>query len=160
MRGIRICTETWILNSYKFKVVMRLSNGGILLEFDSKVVSWFYSSKAANPESFDGSREKMEHFIQAIVLYHPSSGQIYLAPRQDPSLLDDDVTQYMQHSPLQPMASSLSCVAFTSIWPLCFHPDLLQSELTTCGHKHPQLNSMKFRYHPSILWPQPDLWHL
>ena len=85
------------------------------------------------------------------VLYHPSSGQIYLAPGQDPSHSDDDITQYMQHSLLWPMASLLSSITFTSIQPLCFHPDLLLSELTTHGEKHPQLNSKKFGYCPCLL---------
>jgi len=44
------------------------------------------------------------------VLYHPSSGWVSIAVGQDPSHLDNDVTQYMHHSPLKYMASSLSCI--------------------------------------------------
>jgi len=39
------------------------------------------------------------------VMYHPSSGWICHTPGQDPSHLDDDVTQYMQHRLLWLMAS-------------------------------------------------------
>jgi len=92
------------------------------------------------------------------VLYHPSSGQIYLAPGQDPSHSDDDITQYMQHSLLWPMASLLSSITFTSIQPLCFHPDLLPSKPTTCRHKHPWLIPMKISYHPCIVFTGPVLW--
>ena len=41
-------------------------------------------------------------------LYHPSSGWICHAPRQDPSHSDDNLTQYMLHGALQHMASLLS----------------------------------------------------
>ena len=74
------------------------------------------SSRAAQPESFGGSQDKAEQFIQSVhfvvtmqinmfmdermkilyaVLYHPSSGWVSIAFRQDPSHSDDDITQYM-----------------------------------------------------------------
>ena len=49
--------------------------------------------------------------LEGGVLYHPSSGQIYLTSGQDPLHSDDDVTQYMQHSLLWSTASSLSSIA-------------------------------------------------
>jgi len=64
-----------------------------------------------------------------IVFYHPSSG-ICHSLGQDPSHLDDDVTQYMWHG-LLPMASSFSSAQLQSIHPFCFHLDLLLSKLTT-----------------------------
>src|SRR5882724_13573776 len=55
------------------------------------------------------------------VLYHPSSGQICHAPGQDPSHLDDDITQYMWHGLLRPMVYSSeevlpSVCPFSSEW--------------------------------------------
>src|SRR5882724_5535051 len=51
------------------------------------------------------------------VLYHPSSGQVSLAFRQDPLHSYDDVTQYMWHSPLQYIASFLSSITIASVQP-------------------------------------------
>jgi len=94
------------------------------------------------------------------VLYHPSSGWICLAPRQDPLHSDDDISQNMWHGLLQLMASSLSSVT-VNLCPIILLPSgLLPSKPTTCGQTHPQLIPMKIGYHPWITWPQADLWHL
>src|SRR5882724_9721342 len=55
------------------------------------------------------------------VLYHPSTGWVSIACRQDPSHSDDDVTQYMWHDPLQYMASSLSQITSVSVHLICFY---------------------------------------
>ena len=48
------------------------------------------------------------------VLYHPSSGQVFITFGQEFSHLDNDVTQYMYmwHSPLQYMASLVLHITF------------------------------------------------
>ena len=64
------------------------------------------------------------------VLYHPSSGWVSITFGQDPSHSDDDVTQYMWHSSLQSMASSLHPSLFLPSNHL-LPSDLLPLELTT-----------------------------
>src|SRR5882724_6468048 len=71
------------------------------------------------------------------VLYHPSFGWICHAPRQDPSHSDDDVTQYMQHGLLQPMAFSLSSVTVYLHLSILLLSGLLLSELATHGQSIP-----------------------
>jgi len=65
----------------------------------------------------------------------PSSGWVSITFGQDASHLHDDITQYMQHSPLQYTASSLSQITFASVHPICLSPsDLLPSKPTTHDH--------------------------
>jgi len=77
-----------------------------------------------------------------IILYHPSSGWVSITFGQDPSHSDDYVTQYKCCSPLQYMASSLSCITiglslsnlppsiqFASVW--AYHP-----QTTSSAHFH------------------------
>src|SRR5882724_5670861 len=93
------------------------------------------------------------------VMYHPSSGWICHAPRQDPSHLDDDVTQYMWHGLLQPMASSSSSATVYLCLSILLPSRLLLSKLTTLDKSCPQLILVKLGSHPWILPPLPDLWH-
>src|SRR5882724_12030234 len=77
--------------------------------------------------------------VQYTVLNHPSSGQVSITFGQDPLHLDDDITQYMQHGPLQYMASSFSHIT------ICLNPsDLppsiqfssIQTDHTSLAHFH------------------------
>src|SRR5882724_3484508 len=65
------------------------------------------------------------------ILYNPSSGWESLTFRQDPLHSDDDVTEYMWHSPLQSMASWLSSSLLLSDHVLL--SELLLSKPTTHG---------------------------
>ena len=83
-----------------------------------------------------------------------SSGQVSLIFRQDPLHSDDDITQYMWHSPLWSVASLLSSV---TIYLLSF--DFLPSELTypwaiSSAHIH------KLSCHPCASQPWPNIWSL
>src|SRR5882724_4330723 len=73
------------------------------------------------------------------VLYHPSSGWVSITFRQDPSHSDDDVTQYMQHGPLQYTASLLSCITFASVHAVCLHLCNLPLSNPTTHRPHHQL---------------------
>src|SRR5882724_13142631 len=49
---------------------------------------------------------------------------------------------------------------FISIHPFCFHPICFCPSRSSVDKTHPWLNSMKLGYHPQILQPWPNLWHL
>ena len=91
------------------------------------------------------------------VLYHRTSGQICHTPGQDPSLSDDDVTQYMQQGLLQPMVHSSEEV-LSSVCPFAsvrthFHPDWFRPS-------HPPWTKRALGYRPWISRRRPNLWHL
>ena len=86
----------------------------------------------------------IQHFkLGGGVLYHPSSGGIHHTSGEDPSYLDNDVTQYMQHRLLQSMASSSSSAAVYLHLSILHLFDLLPSEPTTHGKSTPQLILMR-----------------
>src|SRR5882724_8933165 len=72
-----------------------------------------------------------------VVLCHPSSGQVFLTFGQDPSYLDDDITQYMWHSPLHSMASLFSSVTISLPQPDLWHLSLW-SKCGECGRRERQ----------------------
>src|SRR5882724_4027307 len=95
-----------------------------------------------------------------VVLYYPSSGQIYLTSGKDPSHLDDGITQYMWHSLLQSTASSLSSVTvilpsncFASVQFASIQADYPFTQTTLADFHEDWLSSM-------VSQPWPDLWHL
>src|SRR5882724_3716905 len=95
-----------------------------------------------------------------IVLYHPSSGWIYLTSGQDLLHSDYDITKYMQHKSL--MVPWHPCSHLSLLY---FHPTvlllskLLPSEPTTCRQNTPLADPMKLGYHLQTLQSRPNLWH-
>ena len=91
-----------------------------------------------------------------IILYHPSSGQIYHTLGQDPSHLDNDITQYMQHG----MSYGIlvhHLPLLTSVHPFFFHPDCFCPSPSPTDKACPWLISVKIGYHPQISQPWPGL---
>ena len=92
-------------------------------------------------EDAEGLMESRDMCIQSAmpngcysVLYHPSSGWVSIAFGEDPLHSDDDVTQYMWHSPLQYMASLLSYITVASVQPIYLHPSILLPSATHGPH--------------------------
>ena len=75
------------MTSVNFKKMMKTTRVGVLV----KVRVGVYAKSESKMDDEFGCQS-----LNAIVLYHLSSGQICHAQGQDPLHLDDDVTQYMQ----------------------------------------------------------------
>jgi len=102
------------------------------------------------------------------VLYHPSSGWIYLAPGQNPSLGWWHDSIYVAQSSMTYGISALIHCCLLFIQPFYFHPDLLLSKLTTRRQEHPWLIPRRLDYHPGLVasaWPVPlitveEMWRM